>query len=68
MTDALANEYGWSMEYILGLPVDVTAQLIHALLHRKGVKTHRRVLVRDESAGDLASRLDSIFRQVDTKE
>lgn len=65
MIDALASEYGWSTEYIMGLPCDVSAMLVHAILYRKGIKTLRRSHERDESAGDLQSRLDGIFGKID---
>ena len=66
MVDALASEYGWTPDQIIDLPADVSAQLVHAFLHRKGVKVTRANAVRDESAPSLQNRLDSIFGQIDT--
>ena len=60
MVDALASEYGWHPDYVLDLPCDVSAQLVHAILYRKGVKTHRRA-VREEAHEPLEDRLKSIF-------
>ena len=35
----IASEYGWSMDTILNLPCDITPQLMHAILWRKGIDT-----------------------------
>ena len=66
MVDALASEYGWSIEYIMGVPCDVTAQLFHALLHRKGVVTRRANPLINQNEGSLHERLQGIFGQIDT--
>ena len=66
MVDALASEYGWEPDRILDLPCDVTTQLTHAILHRKGVKVWRANSPQVESAPNLQSRLDSIFGKIDT--
>jgi len=66
MVDALASEYGWEPDRILDLPCDVSAQLIHAILHRKGVKVWRANTPQVESTLSLQSRLDSIFGKIDT--
>jgi hypothetical protein len=57
MADLLASEYGWTMEEILGLPIDQTPQLIHAMLTRKGIKCYYAKPIADPSAPSLADRL-----------
>lgn len=66
--DALASEYAWPIEYIMELPTDVTAQLIHAILHRKGVRTRLTTVSVDEQAEPLAGRLSAIWGKIDKDE
>jgi hypothetical protein len=61
MVDSLASEYGWTPDQIIDLPSDVAAQLIHAILYRKGVKVWKGNPTRDESAPSLSERLNDIF-------
>ena len=65
MVDTLASEYGYKIEYIMDLPCDVVSQLIHAVLHRGGVRTFRKQFEKDNEAGTLSERLDAIWNQVD---
>ena len=51
----------------MSLPCDQMAQLFHAMLHRKGVKTFRKEIQTDKAAGSLSERLAGIF-QVDNTE
>jgi hypothetical protein len=34
-----AAEYGWSIEEIMSIPPDQKAELLHAILYRKGMRT-----------------------------
>jgi hypothetical protein len=66
MIDALASEYGWSIETIMETPLDQVAMLIHAALYRKGVRTFLRNPRKDPSAEPLTDRVAGIFAQIDT--
>ena len=66
MIDMLASEYGWSIETISNIPVDQTTQLIHALLHRRGVKVFRKRYEVEDSVESLADRIAKIMNSVDT--
>jgi hypothetical protein len=61
MVDCLASEYGWSIDYAMGVPCDVSAQLLHAILYRKGVVVFRNQDGTGEPTGSLANKLESIF-------
>ena len=65
MIDMLASEYGWSIETISNIPVDQTTQLIHALLHRRGVKVFRKRYEVETSVESLADRIAKIMNSVD---
>jgi hypothetical protein len=66
MIDMLASEYGWSIETISNIPVDQTTQLIHALLHRRGIKVFRKRYEVEASVESLADRIAKIMNSVDT--
>lgn len=68
MIDMLASEYGWSIETISNIPIDQTTQLIHALLHRRGVKVFRKHYEVEASIESLADRIAKIMNFVDTTE
>jgi len=65
MVDMLASEYGWSIETISSIPIDQTSQLIHALLHRRGVKVFRKRYEIETNAEPLADRIARIMNSVD---
>jgi hypothetical protein len=65
MVDALASEYGWQPDLSLDLPVDVVAQLCHAILHRKGVRVFRSISEASTDEQPLAARLEGIWGKVD---
>ena len=65
MIDMLASEYGWTIETISSMPIDQTSQLIHALLHRKGVKVFRRRYEVEDDFEPLADRIAKIMQSVD---
>ena len=65
MIDMLASEYGWSIETISNIPVDQTTQLIHALLHRRGVKVFRKRYEVETNVESLADRIAKIMNSVD---
>ena len=65
MIDMLASEYGWTIETISSMPIDQTSQLIHALLHRKGVKAFRRRYEVEDDFEPLADRIAKIMQSVD---
>ncbi len=65
MVDSLAAEYGWNIEYILNLSEDVTTQLYHAILHRKGVTVWRNRMQTENRSESLSDRCRSIFGQID---
>ena len=66
MIDMLASEYGWSIETISNIPVDQTTQLIHALLHRRGIKVFRKRYEVEANVESLADRISKIMNSVDT--
>lgn len=68
MIDMLASEYGWSIETISNIPVDQTTQLIHALLHRRGVKVFRKRYEVETNVESLADRIAKIMNSVDIVE
>jgi hypothetical protein len=65
MVDMLASEYGWSIETISSIPIDQTSQLIHALLHRRGVKVFRKRYEIETNIEPLADRIAKIMNSVD---
>jgi hypothetical protein len=65
MVDMLASEYGWSIETIASIPIDQTSQLIHALLHRRGVKAFRKRYEIETNIEPLADRIARIMNSVD---
>ena len=65
MVDMLASEYGWSIETIASIPIDQTSQLIHALLHRRGVKVFRKRYEIETNIEPLADRIARIMNSVD---
>jgi len=65
MVDMLASEYGWSIETISSIPIDQTSQLIHALLHRRGVKVFRKRYEIETNVEPLADRIAKIMNSVD---
>jgi len=65
MVDMLASEYGWSIETISSIPIDQTSQLIHALLHRRGVKVFRKRYEIETNVEPLADRISRIMNLVD---
>jgi hypothetical protein len=68
MVDMLASEYGWNIETIASIPIDQTSQLIHALLHRKGVRVFRKRYEVETDVEPLADRIAKIIQTVDTIE
>lgn len=68
MVDMLASEYGWDIETISSIPIDQTSQLIHALLHRKGVRVFRKRYEVETDVEPLADRIAKIMQSVDTIE
>jgi len=62
----MAGEYGWKPEQILAMPIDQPPQLIHAMLHRKGIEVYRTNPEKDENAPNLSERLKAIFQPIDT--
>ena len=66
MIDMLASEYGWTIETISSMPIDQTSQLIHALLHRRGVKVFRKRYEVEDDFEPLADRIAKIMQAVDT--
>ena len=64
--DFLASEYGWTVDQIMEIPIDQIAQIMHAILHRRGVRTFRKNLMKDSNTPSLADRLKDIFGKVDT--
>ena len=67
MIDLIASEYGWTQEQILSMPIDQTPQLVHAILHRKGVKCYYKQYEKDENAPSLFERIQAL-KGVDTTE
>ena len=67
MIDLIAGEYGWTADEILAMPIDQPPQLIHAMLHRRGVKVFKRSFEKDKEAPSLADRMKSILH-IDTSE
>ena len=67
MIDLLAGEYGWTTDQILDMPIDQPPQLIHAMLHRRGVKVFKRSFEKDDAMPSLSDRMKAIL-QVDTTE
>jgi hypothetical protein len=65
MVDMLASEYGWSIETIASIPIDQTTQLIHALLHRRGIKVFRKRYEVETDIEPLADRIAKIMNSVD---
>jgi hypothetical protein len=65
MVDMLASEYGWSIETIASIPIDQTSQLIHALLHRRGVKVFRKRYEVETDIESLSDRIAKIMNSVD---
>jgi len=65
MVDMLASEYGWNIETISSIPIDQTSQLIHALLHRRGVKVFRKRYEIETNVEPLADRIAKIMNLVD---
>jgi len=65
MVDMLASEYGWSIETIASIPIDQTTQLIHALLHRRGIKVFRKRYEVETDVESLADRIAKIMNSVD---
>lgn len=65
MIDMLASEYGWSIETIASIPIDQTSQLIHALLHRRGIKVFRKRYEVETDIEPLADRIAKIMNSVD---
>ena len=65
MVDMLASEYGWSIETISSIPIDQTSQLIHALLHRRGIKVFRKRYEVETDVEPLADRIAKIMSLVD---
>jgi hypothetical protein len=65
MVDMLASEYGWSIETISDIPIDQSSQLIHALLHRRGVKVFRKRYEIETDIESLADRIAKIMSAVD---
>ena len=65
MVDMLASEYGWSIETIASIPIDQSSQLIHALLHRRGVKVFRKRYEVETDIEPLAHRIAKIMSAVD---
>lgn len=68
MVDLMASEYGWTATQVMDTPVDQIAQFMHAILHRRGVRTFRKNLSIDTEAPSLADRVRGIFAKVDTPE
>ena len=64
----MASEYGWDVEYTMNLPADVVAQLIHALLARKGCKPRFASVEVDDTLEPLAGRLEAIWGKIDKSE
>jgi hypothetical protein len=65
MVDVLASEYGWTVEYALGLPVDVAAMISHAILYRRGSEPTFKRSTKAECTPDLLTKLEGIFGQID---
>jgi hypothetical protein len=63
--DLLGSEYGWKAEDIMDTPIDQIAQLVHAIMHRRGVRVFRSHIEREKDAPSLADRMKSIFTQAD---
>lgn len=68
MVDALASEYGWKAEYAMSLPVDQIAQLMHAILYRKGMNVRLKKAELSVPKGTLAQRLESVWASIDTED
>ena len=68
MIDLLASEYGWTKDEILMMPIDQTPQLVHAILHRKGVRCYFKNQEKDESAPSLYERIQKLKGEIDTTE
>ena len=64
MVDALASEYGWSIDYILSQPIDINSQLFHAIMCRKGITVYRKQTIVSDEAATLGDRLRGIFAGV----
>ena len=61
--DLFASEYGWSIETIMNLPPDQKAELFHAILYRKGIRTLKGAAAQ-EPTGSLRDRAKAIFDTV----
>ena len=68
MVDMLASEYGWTVMQALETPVDQTQQLMHAIMHRKGLATMRKHLSYDTLDKPLSERMRDIFAEIDKAE
>ena len=62
--DLFASEYGWSIPYILDLPPDQKAELFHAMLYRKGLRTLKGAPQPEGQQGSLRERARAIFDTV----
>ena len=68
MIDLMASEYGWETDDIMETPIDQIAQLVHAIMHRRGVRVYRSNITKAAGTPSLADRIKGIFaRQVDNQ-
>ena len=63
--DLMGSEYGWSADAIMDMPIDQTAQLVHAIMHRRGVRVFLKNPETDGTRQSLADRVRSIFEVID---
>jgi hypothetical protein len=64
LVDLFASEYGWSADETMNKPLDQIPQLIHAILHRRGVRVFRKTPQVDQSAPRLADRVKHVFESL----
>jgi hypothetical protein len=66
LIDLFASEYGWTRQQIDALPIDEEAELLHAILYRKGAKTYRKEIQTEQYAVSLAELRQD--REIDTSD
>jgi len=66
LIDLFASEYGWTPQQIDALPIDEEAELLHAILYRKGAKTYRKEIQTEQYTVSLAELRQD--REIDTSE
>jgi hypothetical protein len=64
--DLIASEYGWTINQIMETPIDITPQLEHAILTRRGVVCFYRTIIEGEAPKSLLSERAKLLGSIDT--